>query len=412
MISQNKIQIAPAVIRLTQVYARAHQLSFRNRVARLIAEASILALDPLLDFCLDESSSLSEIDALTRVISVNDIVINGRHIDVAVVDLQDNRVTLPCALVQSNYCRNGSFVVSMTDTVSGSIIGYIEPQIWVELAQANKPAVKQSTDLEYLFNSAPGFELEKCLTSILSKPQSVDEQRAAVDKLDLEAADYIHFLREPSSIPVSKQIKIIDNCLADPFVRENITALCEFQADNLQNILSHSSAWEARLNNLAIRMQSQYPDWQMPQLIELLRNTGNKFGGQPESAAFKLHIARTLLAQKNSSGLSAKVQSLADAMLEQLFAGKKVVANVREFVKNQIAVDIAAQIQKTRQGLLDFSQATTDEISMAVLQLSLQPVYATHSQGETSAVDDINEALQLFAIVKIGDQLDHMLSEN
>ena len=206
--------------------------------------------------------------------------------------------------------------------------------------------------------------------------------------------------------------KIINNCLADSSVRKNMSALCEFQADNLQNILSQSAAWEFRLSNLAIRLQAQYPDWQIPQLIEVLRSTGNKFGGQSESSAFKLSIARTLLGQKNTTALSAKVQSLADSLLEQLFAGKKVVENVREYVKNQIAVDIAAQIQTKRQGLLDFSQATADEITAAVRQLSLQPTYATHSQSESSAVEDINEALQLFALVKIGDELDHLLSEN
>ena len=98
-------------------------------------------------------------------------------------------------------------------------------------------------------------------------------------------------------------------------------------------------------------------------------------------------------------------------MLEQLFAGKKVVDQVREYVKNQVAVDIAAKIQETRQGLVNFSQASAEEITSAVRQLSLQPAYATHSQSETSAVDDINEALQLFAIVKIGDELDHMVSK-
>ncbi|MDR3615799.1 MAG: hypothetical protein P4L53_19730 [Candidatus Obscuribacterales bacterium] len=411
MISQNKIQIAPAVVRLTQVYARAHQLSFRNRVARLIAEESILALDPLLDFSLDESSSLSEIDALTRVIPVNDIVINGRHIDVAVVDLTDNGVTLPCALAQSNYCCNGSLVVSMSDTASGSIVGYIEPRIWMDAAQSIKHST-ELTEINYLVSSDSTFDLEKCLTTIFANGHSVMDQRPEIDRLVLQAADYIHFLREPSSIPLSKQIKIINNCLADSSVCENLTALCEFQADNLQNILGQSVVWEARLSNFAVRLQAKYPDWQLSQLVDLLRSTGNKFGGQFESSAFKLNVARTLLAKKTSTGLSARVQSLSDSMLEQLFAGKKVVESVRQYVKNQIAVDIAAQIQTTRKGLLDLSQATTDEITAAVRQLSLQPAYATHSQGETSPVDDINEALQLFAIGKIGDELDHLLSEN
>jgi hypothetical protein len=409
MISQNKIQITPAVVRLTQVYARTQQLSFRNRIARLIAEESILALDVQLDLCLDEGASLSEIDALARVIPVNDIVINSHHIDVAIIDSDSGHVALPVALAQSNYCRYGTLVVRLCDTTSGSIVGYIEPRIWLETAQLNK----QTDEVECIFKSEPDFELERCLQSIFAKTASEHELYTTESHgVDLQAADYIHFLRDLKSIPLSKQKKIIDNCLADSAVRENMSALCEFENENLPGILSQSAAWESRLYRLAERLQSHHPEWQLPQLIELLRNMGNNFGGQPESPAFKLSLARTLLTQKGAVKLSTKVQGLADSLLEQLFAGKKVVDSVRQYVKNQIAVDIAAQIQLKRIDLLNFSQATTDEIAAAVRQLSLQPAYATHSQSESSALEDINEALQLFAIVKIGDELDHVLSEN
>ena len=144
MNGQNKIQIAPAVARVTQVYARANKLSFRNRVARLIAVEAILALDPLLDFCVDEGSSLSEIDAIARVIAVNDIVVNGRHVDVAVVDSNNQLISLVNALAQSKYSEYGSLVVRLSDTTCGALVGYVKPQIWQNLDRSDSEFVEHA----------------------------------------------------------------------------------------------------------------------------------------------------------------------------------------------------------------------------------------------------------------------------
>ncbi|MFX9699968.1 hypothetical protein ABTP10_19805, partial [Acinetobacter baumannii] len=81
------------------------------------AEESILALTSAADFAFDESSSLSEVDALSRVIAVNDVVINGLHIGVVVLN-DDDSVSMPIVLARSNYAKNGSLVVQLSDTVS------------------------------------------------------------------------------------------------------------------------------------------------------------------------------------------------------------------------------------------------------------------------------------------------------
>lgn len=418
MMSLNKIQIEPVVARLTQTHARSNRLSFQNRIARMIAEESILALTSAADFAFDESSSLSEVDALSRVIAVNDVVINGLHIGVVVLN-DDDSVSMPIVLARSNYAKNGSLVVQLSDTVSGSVVGYIDGIRWLNVAEDSKIDAKQDS-VSCSFEIDPTFDLTQCLAKLALGGHLQPAAEEVSIKSDVKAADYMHFLREPSSLPVDKQIAIIDNCLASPTVRENMSALCEFNVDGLPDVLRQASAWEVRVTKLAARLQAKYPSWQTLQLIEMLRSTGEKFGGQPESPAFKMQIARALLKGPNSvsgaaelaTNVSVRVQGMAETMLEQLFAGRKVVDNVRQYVKNQAAVDIAQQIQSARLDLLNLSQATADEITSALSKLSLQPAYATHSQAESSPVDDINEALQLLTIVKIGDELDHMLSEN
>ena len=155
------------------------------------------------------------------------------------------------------------------------------------------------------FSVDPNFDLEKCLASILATDA---EQAQAVEKSDLQAADYMHFLREPSNLPLKKQIKIIDNCLTDPAIAENMTALCEFNADNLHDVLRQSAVWESRLQTLCARLHANHPDWTMGQLEDALRSVSNKFGGQPQSPAFKLELARLLMKKKDASIVSSKVR--------------------------------------------------------------------------------------------------------
>jgi hypothetical protein len=72
------------------------------------------------------------------------------------------------------------------------------------------------------------------------------------------------------------------------------------------------------------------------------------------------------------------------------------VEAIRDYVKNQAAVDVARVIAEKRDALHRFASASADEIGFAYQQLALQPAYATHSASESTGLEAINEALNLF----------------
>jgi hypothetical protein len=74
-------------------------------------------------------------------------------------------------------------------------------------------------------------------------------------------------------------------------------------------------------------------------------------------------------------------------------------------LKNAVAVDLAAIIQKKRADMEHFTQLTAQEIGFAFQQLQLQPAYATHSQDETTGVDAINDALELYEAASVVEGL-------
>ncbi|MFX6888217.1 hypothetical protein ABTH62_20655, partial [Acinetobacter baumannii] len=76
--------------------------------------------------------------------------------------------------------------------------------------------------------------------------------------------------------------------------------------------------------------------------------------------------------------------------VDKLVAGKNKAEAIREFVKNQAAVDVARIIGEKRDALKHFASASADEIGAAFQQLALQPAYATHSASDSTGVEAIN----------------------
>ena len=107
----SKIHVSPELLRLTQQRANRFDLPYRSQVARCVAEQAVLELDPEFNFLVDGEASLAEVDALVHALKVNDIVVNGRHIDVAVLEGGD--VFLSAALIDTPYLECGSLVVEI-----------------------------------------------------------------------------------------------------------------------------------------------------------------------------------------------------------------------------------------------------------------------------------------------------------
>jgi hypothetical protein len=393
----NKIEISPEIARLTQIRSRNANLSFTKQIARCIAEQAVLALDPELDLLLDSEASLAEVDAMARAVAVNDIVVNARHIDVALLETGNGNVRMPAALAKTTYCECGSLVVQMFGTTSGAVVGYVDAASWNAAFDA-----KGSEEFVEVPFSAQAFNLGQCLKRIESDlPTNVNK----ASRQQAKAEDYVTFLRDRQTLPVERQRQVIESAIASAAVRENLAAISTVIPDQLPRVLRQSGVWEARVDQVVARLAEKFPALKPAQIEATVRSVGEKFGGQPEALKFKEDLIKALAKQEFNFRFSPELRAAASAIIDRVASGKKAVEAVKDFVKNQVAVDIASIIKDTRQDVHSFAAATAEEIGFAFQKLALQPAYATHSPGETSGVEDINEALALMEAAQLVEEL-------
>jgi hypothetical protein len=432
----SKIEVSPELIRLTQQRAKRFNLPYRKQVARCVAEQAVLELDPECNFLVDNESSLAEVDALVRALKVNDIVVNNRHIDISLYE--EGEVSLASALIDTPYLECGSIVIRLDGATTGTIVGYIDPTAWSCLARSADGA-----DLITLpFSPLPDFDLADCLAKIeRNVSPNVDKP---VDSL-AKAEDYLQFSRDRRSMSIDKQRGVVASAVSSAAVRKNIGHLSSVNAgvpgtpgvaggaggaggaagsagaasasgaaggaggtfgtsvrDVTGKVLRDSAVWEIRALNVLEKVKQKFPEIPTSKLEESIRLAGAQNGGQPQAPAFKRSlmklIARQQLAARLSSAasFSPEAKALMDSFIDKVAAGKGKVEAIREYIKNQAAVDVARVIGEKRDALHRFASASADELGFAYQQLALQPAYATHSASDTTGLEAINEALNLF----------------
>ncbi len=394
----NKIEISPEIARLAQIRSKAVNLSFSRQMARCIAEQAILSLDPELDFLLDGESSLAEVDAIARVVDVNDIVVNSRHIDIAL--LENGNVRLPVALVNTAYGKCGSLIVQMFDTTSGAVIGHVDAGTWIAASEVDANA--QFIVLPFVPAS---FDLARCLQRVEAE---VPVSSGSPGKQEAKAEDYVNFLRNRQAMPLERQRQVIDAAITSQSVRENLTAISGVVPDQLPRVLRQSGVWEARIDLIVARLTEKFKAVKPAEIEAVVRSVGEKFGGQPEASHFKQELIKSLAKQELKLKFTPELRAAADAIIDRVAAGKRSVDAVKDFVKNQVAVEIAAMIKEARKDVHNFAQASAEEFGFAFQKLALQPAYATHSQSETSGVDDVNEALILMEAGQLMEELNEI----
>jgi len=383
----SKIEVSPELVRLTQQRANRFNLPYRKQVARCIAEQAILELDPEHNLLVENESSLAEVDALVRALKVNDIVVNGRHIDIAVLD--NGEVLLSNALIGTPYLECGSLIVELDGANTGSIVGYIDSISW----NATAKAAQNAETIGFAFSAKAGFDLAACLKHIQQNvPANVNKSMAKLPK----AEDYLQFSRDRKNMPVEKQRAVVAAAVSSESVRKNIGHLSSFSVDQAPRVLRDSAVWEVRTLGVIEKIQSKFPDISAEKIEEAIRRVGEQHGGQPESELFKESLLKNLARQQLLAKVSPDVKAVINSFIDKLVAGKNKAEAIREFVKNQAAVDVARIIGEKRDALKHFAAASTDEIGFAFKQLALQPAYATHSASENTGVEAINEALQLY----------------
>ena len=392
----SKIEVSPELVRLTQQRANRFDLPYRKQVARCIAEQAILELDPEHNFIIDNESSLAEVDALAQSLKVNDLVVNGRHIDVALLD--GGEVLLCNALIKTPYLECGSLIVQLDGANSGSVVGYVAATSWDVIADMeHSPEI-----VSVSFSAKPNFDLVDCLKRIEQiHPANVNKAVSTLPK----AEDYLQFCRDRRSMSIEKQRSVVAAAISSASVRKNIGHLGSVKTDPSPRVLRDSAVWEVRTLAVVEKIQSKFPEISADKIAEAVRQVGVQHGGQPEAPLFKESLLKILAREQLAAKFSPEIKAVMNSFIDKLVAGKNKTEAIREFVKNQAAVDVARIIGEKRDALRQFANASADEIGFAFQQLSLQPAYATHSASENTGVDAINEALQLFEAADVVEGL-------
>ena len=171
MSSQNQnhhIDLAPEVVRMAQIRANKHGVSFRQELARLIAEETVMSLDHELELMV-EGETMNQSDVLAAALGVNDIVVNGHRIDVRVID-EDGEVVAARALIGSQYMSAGSLVVRLRGIEGGEVVAVG--------GRADRPVLEQVDGLDPLAGRGGG---ERRLVGAVGihRPAAIAGDRAA-----------------------------------------------------------------------------------------------------------------------------------------------------------------------------------------------------------------------------------------
>lgn len=389
--------ISPEVTRLAQLKAKQAGVDINYELARSIVEESIIELDPELDLVINTSESFSDIAGLARVVGVNDIVVNERHIDIRILN-DAGFVEISRTLTATPYLLNGSLIVSLQGTEGGAVVGYIDPASWMAAEQHAKEAT-----VTLKFDVKPDFDLARALSEICSNPAQMS---SAIKTLPNET-ELLAFINDRKSIIAARQKQIVMAILNDVAVRAKFEE-AQAKVRNADRVVSDAGIWAGRVEKVVESVSPKFSALSQKEVRSVVRKTGEIFGGQPESPQFRKHMLNKLTVEQLSKKFAGVPLSKVAEVVDNVFSGQSAVDSVKSIINNKVAVDIAAKIKTQRSRADGFVAATADEIGKAFSQLSLQPAYATHSSAD-SGVESINEALQLLEAAELAEQASSIL---
>jgi hypothetical protein len=386
------IAISPEIARLAQRKTSETGASFYSEIARIIVEEAVMNLDPELGLMVEPDSAAAANDIVAGCLGVNDLVVNGKRVDVRAMDA-DGRVAIDADLIGTSYLSGGTIVVRLRDSRTGEFAGFISPVQWAdadtvrESDKAYRPVGVGAPDLSQILANVP---------PATSKPTS-----AAPDSSEL-----LKFLTDRSGLTQARRKEIAEWILSDSAVQTKLEQVAKLSSTGtLSRMLSASSAWNVRVEKLATKLAPKFKRLTKEQLKEIVAKTGEKFGGQPEAPAFRQALIKTAMREELIRRLKGADLAKLGEVADKVLSGKTVSQAVGDFVKNKVAVEIAGTIKRQRSRVADFASATADEIGFAFQQMALQPAYATHSQDSDAGVDAINEALMLLEAAELADEL-------
>jgi hypothetical protein len=383
------IEISPEMARLVQRQCRREQLPFAQQLARGVVEEAIMSENPQLDLLVDSASALAEIPALVRAAGVNDVVINGKHVHVAVLD-SDNKVAIPAMLARTRYLANGALIVKLDGTQAASVVGHLS-------AAVIDKAFESAHDTDLFLEIEPGsdFELAKVAETLMAFEDGSAQMK-------LKAQDYVTFVNDRSSLPLAVQRQIV-SALMEPAIRENVSFL--WQRDHVVEALADAALWNSRVDALCQKLALKFTSLAGSQIKDAVLRVGEKLGGQVEITEFQKTLVGELTQAAIRERVSPKAQAQIKGLIDEIYSGASALKAVKQLISNQLTIDLAEAITRQRKGIIDLANATADEFGLAFRSLSLQPAYATHSQKETVSLEVVDEALLLLEVAKLAEEM-------
>lgn len=400
-----QIEINPEIGRLAQKRAVELGTPLNPELARLIVEEAIINEDPVAGFMIDPDSSYSSKDSLIQAFGVNDVCVNGHHIDVRSVNAEGN-ISINRALVGTSYLSNGSLVVQMIGALTGRIVGFISHANWQ--AADSRAGAGEITSMN--FQPSEGFNFRETVAGL--KDATVQIQSAK----PVESIELSKMVSARNELPVSRQREIAEVSFANASVQEKLSEIGRLWSNGaIAKILRAGSVWHGRVRNLADKVAPRFKKLSRQDVENIIVRTGEEFGGQVEAPRFRKSVLSTLAKEELARQKTRAGEAKFSALVDKMFAGSSAVDAVGSFFKNQVAVDLAKTIKEGRKNVEGFIDATAEEIGMAFQQMALQPAYATHSDDEEAGVDAINEALEMLdagELVETIKELEEELSDS
>jgi len=393
----NRVEFSPEIVRLAQARAQESGSNLANELARIAVEEVIMNADPELDLVMESENALSSIDSVVAAVGANDIVVNGRHIDVRAVD-EDGYIEVAKSLVGTPVLSSGTLAVSVDGRTSATVVAHVKAGSWLNADGkfAENEAVRVEVEKE------SDFDAVATINSICQRVQIALDK--TVSRLP-EASELEKFLNQPSSMIAARQKQMVIALCAKAEMRDLAREIkVDLSRGVVNRMLRAESTWNRRTEELVDKLSPKFKSLTREELKKHVTMTGEELGGQPEAPAFRKALLKRVSADELASRLGGTAASKVRSLYEQIITGKSASDAVKHIVKNNVAVDIAQSIKNQRGKVEGFFAATAEEIGHAFQQLALQPAYATHSSKD-AGMDAINEALVLLEAGDIAESV-------
>lgn len=395
----NQFAISPEIARLAEKRTRAFGVTLADELARNVVQEAIVNLDPEAGFLLD-GQSYSEQDSLVAAFGINDVIVNGCRFDVRTVDAE-GRVAISRALINTGYLQTGTLTVQMHGPLNGSVVGFISAKEWQAI---DEHAGDQQT-VYVRAKAAEDFDLEKLMSEQVKEDKPVQANAP-------ELFEIATLVANRAELAIERQRLVVDGTLARPEIWGQVDKVVSlWSKGSMKKILAGGSAWNKRVEKLADLLCPKFSKLSRQDITTLVAKLGESFGGQPEAPEFRKALMVTLTREELAHNLGGALLKKATSVAEEVLSGRSVTDAVKDFAKNKVAVDLATAIKSQREKVRGFAEATSQEIAAAFQTLSLQPVYATHSQDPQAGIESINEALKILEAAEIAENLKDIEAE-